>query len=116
MLFLHSNGVGTSQAVRIYKTYGADAIRLISENRYRLARDIRGIGFRTADPKAAGDRAGADPEAVWFDPIRDIQVLCPMNRGGLVPGLSKTHYFSRHPVWLVSVHSIDPLRRTTKAS
>jgi exodeoxyribonuclease V alpha subunit len=49
MLFLHSNGVGTSRAVRIYKTYGADAVRLISENPYRLARDIRGIGFRTAD-------------------------------------------------------------------
>src|ERR1700740_2767407 len=49
MLFLHSNGVSTSRAVRIYKTYGADAIRLISENPYRLARDIRGIGFRTAD-------------------------------------------------------------------
>jgi len=49
MLFLHSNGVGTSRAVRIYKTYGADAVGLISENPYRLARDIRGIGFRTAD-------------------------------------------------------------------
>ena len=45
MLFLHSNGVGTSRAVRIYKTYGADAVRLVSENPYRLARDIRGIGF-----------------------------------------------------------------------
>jgi exodeoxyribonuclease V alpha subunit len=53
MLFLHSNGVGTSRAVRIYKTYGTDAIRLISENPYRLARDIRGIGFRTADQIAA---------------------------------------------------------------
>jgi hypothetical protein len=53
MLFLHSNGVGTSRAVRIYKTYGADAVRLISENPYRLARDIRGIGFRTADQIAA---------------------------------------------------------------
>src|SRR5215469_10298388 len=49
MLFLHSNGVGTSRAVRIYKTYGVDAARLILENPYRLARDIRGIGFRTAD-------------------------------------------------------------------
>ena len=39
--------------MRIYKTYGADAIRLISENPYRLARDIRGIGFRTADQIAA---------------------------------------------------------------
>jgi len=53
MLFLHSNGVGRSRAMRIYKTYGADAIRLISENPYRLARDIRGIGFRTADQIAA---------------------------------------------------------------
>ena len=49
MIFLHSHGVGTSRAVRIFKTYGADAIRVISENPYRLARDIRGIGFRTAD-------------------------------------------------------------------
>jgi exodeoxyribonuclease V alpha subunit len=53
MLFLHSNGVGTSRAVRIYKTYGAHAVQLISENPYRLARDIRGIGFRTADQIAA---------------------------------------------------------------
>src|ERR1700720_3476845 len=53
MLFLNSNGVGTSRAVRIYKTYGADAVRVISENPYRLARDIRGIGFRTADQIAA---------------------------------------------------------------
>jgi len=53
MLFLHSNGVGTSRAVRIYKTYSVDAVRLISENPYRLARDIRGIGLRTADQIAA---------------------------------------------------------------
>ena len=49
MLFLHANGVGTSRAVRIYKTYGTEAVQLISENPYRLARDIRGIGFLTAD-------------------------------------------------------------------
>src|SRR5438094_1296258 len=53
MLFLHSNSVGTSRAVRIYKTYGADAVQLISENPYRLARDIRGIGFLTAGQIAA---------------------------------------------------------------
>src|SRR6201994_613922 len=53
MLFLHANGVGTSRAVRIYKTYGSDAVRVISENPYRLARDVRGIGFRTADQIAA---------------------------------------------------------------
>src|SRR3954465_3292023 len=49
MVFLHSNGVGTARAVRIYKTYGADAVQVMSENPYRLARDIRGIGFKTAD-------------------------------------------------------------------
>ncbi|MBB4200242.1 exodeoxyribonuclease V alpha subunit [Rhodoblastus sphagnicola] len=49
MLFLHANGVGTSRAVRIFKTYGHDAIQVMTENPYRLARDIRGIGFRSAD-------------------------------------------------------------------
>src|SRR6266700_2862056 len=49
MVFLHSNGVGTARAVRIFKTYGADAIQVMTENPYRLARDIRGIGFKTAD-------------------------------------------------------------------
>jgi exodeoxyribonuclease V alpha subunit len=49
MLFLHANEVGTSRAVRIYKTYGVDAVQVISENPYCLARDIHGIGFRTAD-------------------------------------------------------------------
>ncbi len=49
MVFLHEHGVGTARAVRIFKTYGMDAIQVMSENPYRLARDIRGIGFRTAD-------------------------------------------------------------------
>ena len=49
MVFLHSHGVGTSRAVRIFKTYGSEAIALISENPYRLAADIRGIGFLSAD-------------------------------------------------------------------
>src|SRR5262245_44206865 len=49
MVFLHSHGVGTARAVRIFKTYGADAIQVMAENPYRLARDIRGIGFKTAD-------------------------------------------------------------------
>ena len=49
MIFLHSHGVGTARAVRIFKTYGSDAIQVMSENPYRLARDIRGIGFKTAD-------------------------------------------------------------------
>src|SRR3712207_2937177 len=62
MLFLHSHGVGTSRAVRIFKTYGVDAIQLVSENPYRLARDIRGIGFRTADVVAG--RLGIEKTAM----------------------------------------------------
>ncbi len=49
MLFLQSHGVGTSRATRIYKTYGEQAIKKVSENPYSLARDITGIGFLTAD-------------------------------------------------------------------
>ena len=49
MLFLHSNGVSTSRAVRIYKTYGEDAIEKVRANPYTLAKDIHGIGFKTAD-------------------------------------------------------------------
>lgn len=62
MLFLHSNGVGTSRAVRIFKTYGQDAVKLISENPYRLAKDIRGIGFKTADQIAR--KMGIAPDAM----------------------------------------------------
>ncbi|MFS3137039.1 ATP-dependent RecD-like DNA helicase [Gluconacetobacter sacchari] len=62
MLFLHSNGVGTSRAVRIFKTYGQDAVQLISENPYRLAKDIRGIGFKTADQIAR--KMGIAPDAM----------------------------------------------------
>ena len=49
MIFLHAHGVGTSRAVRIYKTYGNDAVQVMAENPYRLSKDIRGIGFKTAD-------------------------------------------------------------------
>jgi len=49
MVFLHSNGVSTSRAVRIYKTYGESAIELVQNDPYRLARDIHGIGFGSAD-------------------------------------------------------------------
>jgi exodeoxyribonuclease V alpha subunit len=62
MVFLHSHGVGTARAVRIFKTYGNDAVQVMAENPYRLARDIRGIGFRTADAIAA--RLGIEPTAM----------------------------------------------------
>jgi exodeoxyribonuclease V alpha subunit len=49
MVFLHSNGVSTSRAVRIYKTYGESAIEKAQADPYCLAKDIHGIGFKTAD-------------------------------------------------------------------
>src|SRR5499433_1837190 len=62
MVFLHSHGVGTARAVRIFKTYGVDAVQVMSENPYRLARDIRGIGFKTAD--AIAMRLGIEKTAM----------------------------------------------------
>lgn len=49
MLFLQSHDVSTSLAVKIYKHYGDAAINVVREDPYRLARDIHGIGFLTAD-------------------------------------------------------------------
>jgi exodeoxyribonuclease V alpha subunit len=58
VVFLQSHGVGTARAVRIYKTYGESAIELVRENPYRLATDIWGVGFATADQLAG--RLGID--------------------------------------------------------
>src|SRR3954447_7302254 len=52
MVFLQSHGVGTARAVRIYKTYGDEAIDRVRENPYQLGIDIHGIGFKTADTLA----------------------------------------------------------------
>ncbi len=49
MLFLQGHDVSTAHATRIYKQYGADSIDVVRENPYRLADDIWGIGFKTAD-------------------------------------------------------------------
>lgn len=49
MLFLQGHGVSPAYAVKIFKTYGQAAIATVRENPYRLAREIRGIGFKTAD-------------------------------------------------------------------
>ncbi|MGM0454388.1 MAG: helix-hairpin-helix domain-containing protein, partial [Thermodesulfobacteriota bacterium] len=49
MLFLQSHEVSAAYAVRIFKRYGQDAVEEVRENPYRLAYDIAGIGFLTAD-------------------------------------------------------------------
>jgi len=49
MLFLQGHGVSSAYAVKIFKAYGQAAIATVRANPYRLARDIYGIGFKTAD-------------------------------------------------------------------
>ena len=49
IMFLQENGISSSYAGRIYRRYGANAVAMIRENPYRLADEIWGIGFRTAD-------------------------------------------------------------------
>ena len=61
MVFLQSHGVGTARSVRIYKTYGDQAIEKVRENPYRLALDVHSIGFKTADSLA--ERLGVAKDA-----------------------------------------------------
>ncbi len=60
MVFLQKYGVSVSLGVRIYKTYGAGSIEAIQADPYRLAEDIWGIGFKTADKIA---------QSIGFDPL-----------------------------------------------
>lgn len=61
MVFLQGHGVSTSLAVKIYKQYGDDSLQVVREDPYRLARDIWGIGFKTADKIAQA--LGLPPDA-----------------------------------------------------
>lgn len=63
MLFLHSHGLSTSRSVRIHKTYGVEAIEKIRNNPYLLAKDIRGIGFKTAD--AVAQKLGISRDSIY---------------------------------------------------
>ena len=60
MLFLQGYGVSTAHATKIYKTYAADSINVVKDNPYRLADDIWGIGFKTADTIAEKLGIGKD--------------------------------------------------------
>jgi exodeoxyribonuclease V alpha subunit len=62
MVFLHSHGVSTGRAVRIYKLYGEAAIDKVRENPYRLAKDVQGIGFQSADKIA--QKLGIPPDSI----------------------------------------------------
>ena len=61
MIFLQPYGIGPAHAVRIYRFYGQQALGIVQENPYRLAMDIHGIGFATAD--ALAQRLGFSPDS-----------------------------------------------------
>ena len=75
MLFLQSHEVSTSHATKIFKTYGNKSIQIVQENPYRLADDIWGIGFKTADQIA---------EKLGFEKDRFIRL-----RSGILYALNK---------------------------
>jgi exodeoxyribonuclease V alpha subunit len=65
LVFLQGYGVGIGQAMRLYRRYGPDTVRQVKENPYRMAEDVFGIGFKTADKIARQFGLSADaPERV----------------------------------------------------
>jgi exodeoxyribonuclease V alpha subunit len=88
MLFLHSHGVSTSRAVRIYKTYGEQAVERVRRNPYILAKDIYGIGFKTADqiaqrvgiPKDSLNRASAGIDYVLLEATTEGHCALPLEK------------------------------------
>ena len=88
MLFLHSHGVSTGRAVRIFKTYGNLAIQTVRENPYTLAREIHGIGFATADqiaqsvgiPKDSENRARAGIDHVLLSATSEGHCALPLEK------------------------------------
>ena len=88
MLFLHSHGVSTSRAVRIFKAYGQQAIEKVRTNPYMLAKDIYGIGFATADqiaqklgiPRDSLDRARAGVDHVLLEATSDGHCALPLEK------------------------------------
>src|SRR5437867_5809508 len=88
MLILHSHGVSTSRAVRIFKTYGEQAIETVRSNPYMLAKDIYGIGFATADqiaqkvgiPKDSLNRARAGIDHVLLEATSDGHCALPLGK------------------------------------
>ena len=88
MLFLHSHGVSTIRAVRIFKTYGEQAIEKVRSNPYALAKDIYGIGFATADqiaqkvgiPKDSINRVKAGIDHALLEATSDGHCASPLGK------------------------------------
>src|SRR5258708_18894126 len=90
MVLLHCHGVSASRALRIYKTYGENAIETVRADPYTLAKDIHGIGFKSADliaqrlglPRDSIIRAQAGIKHALLDATN--QGHCALPRGTLI--------------------------------
>lgn len=88
MIFLKTHGVSASHATRIFKHYGKESLKVLRENPYRIAMDVTGIGFVTADKMARNLGFGADSELraeaglhyVLFQAADEGHVCLPRNR------------------------------------
>jgi exodeoxyribonuclease V alpha subunit len=80
MLFLYSHGIGTQRAVQIYRSYRDQTLAILRRDPYRLVRDVRGIGFATADTLAR--RLGFESH----DPARMRAGVRQVLRDGLKQG------------------------------
>ena len=85
MLFLQENGITTGASMKIYKRYKEDTVALVKQNPYRLADDIDGIGFKTADAIAyrlgisrdAPERISAGVRFVLWDATNEGHTYMP---------------------------------------
>jgi len=82
MIFLQGHGVSATYSAKIYKQYGNRSIEVVKENPYRLARDIHGIGFITADRIA--QNLGIDPNSLIRAKAGAIYVLNELTGEGHV--------------------------------
>ncbi len=111
MIFLQGHGIGSAHAAKIYRQYGERAITIVRENPYQLARDIPGIGFRTADGIAS--RLGVARDSIHRLKAGVLHTLeaatddghCCLPRETLVQTAAELLEVERKPV----EHSIDLL-------
>lgn len=63
LMFLKSHAIGTSHAIRLYKTYGTSVVGILKNNPYQIIDDVYGIGFQTADDIAK--KMGVEQESIY---------------------------------------------------
>ncbi len=105
MVFLHSHGVSTSRAHRIYRIYGNDAIERVRANPYDLARDLHGVGFKSAD-RIARD-LGVPPDSALRAEAGLLHVLQERTRDGHCACLREDLLDSAHELLNISAEVLE---------